>query len=287
MTTAEEASNVQHGGGWSGILVFKGSYDISPLYSRALKAREAQCYTAVYGDTQTGDIGFHDFDEASDSRDAIAHVTQKFPVRPYSLLIVGDVPLTMHVPSRSTTVALWSQGHCNPGFSRMVEDLVQLNREPALEKSNYARLLRERIFERQTGKYAACLGYFSRHPRIVLATRNMEIYSWIVYYNQVYCYVWSTDPSHMHSVRDSLDSIKQNELFYLEIGLENRSLLVVHPLFWITKFNKVLNAFKGGASKLIITSWARNYILRMAVQRPEYLGVDGGVEQVEGLDRVS
>jgi hypothetical protein len=35
------------------------------------------------------------------------------------------------------------------------------------------------VFESQGGKYAVCLGYFSKHPRIILSTRNMELYTWI------------------------------------------------------------------------------------------------------------
>jgi hypothetical protein len=115
------------------------------------------------------------------------------------------------------------------------------------------------------------MGYFSRHPRIILSTRNMELYTWIVYYNGVYSFIWSTDKDYMDRVKSKLEPIKQNELFYLEVPLHNRSLLVVHPLFWITKFNKVLNSLRSGATRLVITSYFRNYLLRMNLTQPESL----------------
>lgn len=280
---AHDETAVQHGQGWTGILVLKGSYDISPLYRQALsQTSDNSSYSLVYGDAQHGNMEFRDVTTETPVSESMAHIAQKFPIRPFSLLLMGDSPATMHVPARSTTVALWNQGHCSHGFNRMIEMLVQLNREPQVEKSNYARLVRERVFEPQTGKYAVCMGYFSRHPRIILATRSMEIYSWIVCYNNVYSYVWSTNRYYMDSIKEGLDTVKQNELFYMEIGLENRSLLVIHPLFWITKFNKVMNAFNGGGSKLLITSWMRNYVLRMAIQRPEYLEVDGSISDGHG-----
>jgi hypothetical protein len=79
----------------------------------------------------------------------------------------------------------------------------------------------------------------------------------------------------MDRVKSKLEPIKQNELFYLEVPLHNRSLLVVHPLFWITKFNKVLNSLRSGATRLVITSYFRNYLLRMNLTQPESLDDEG------------
>jgi hypothetical protein len=257
----------QVGHGWTGLMILKGTFDVSPLYKPALE--QTGNYTVVYGDAQHGTMEFREVEAAIPRHEAVAHIAQKLPIKPFSLMVCGDVPNTMHVPARSTTVALWNQGQATPGFQKMIETLIQLNREPASEKANYAKLVRERVFDTQGGKYAVCLGYFSRHPRIVLATRNMEIYTWIVYYNGVYSFVWSTDKYYMDRVKSLLEPIKQNELFYLDIEMDNRSLLVVHPLFWITKFNKVMNSLKGGATRLVITSYFRNYLLRMNLTQAE------------------
>lgn len=277
--TEEQKSNVpkadgeqpvatQFGHGWTGMLVLKGTFDVSPLYKPALE--QAGGYNVVYGDSQYGTMEFREVDSETARVEAIAHVAQKLPIKPFSLLICGDAPATMNVPTRSTTVALWNQGQSTPGFQKMIETLIQLNREPTTEKANYAKLVRERVFDSQGGKYAVCLGYFSRHPRIILATRSMEIYTWIVYYNGVYSFMWSTDRNYMDRVKAQLEPIKQNELFYLDIEMDNRSLLVVHPLFWITKFNKVMSSLKGGATRLVITSYFRNYLLRMNLTQPEH-----------------
>lgn len=268
---AQQNGNVpkatQLGHGWTGLMILKGTFDVSPLYKPALE--QTGNYTVVYGDAQHGTMEFREVEASVSRQEAVAHIAQKLPIKPFSLMVCGDVPNTMHVPARSTTVALWNQGQATPGFQRMIETLIQLNREPASEKANYAKLVRERVFDTQGGKYAVCLGYFSRHPRIVLATRNMEIYTWIVYYNGVYSFVWSTDKYYMDRVKALLEPIKQNELFYLDIEMDNRSLLVVHPLFWITKFNKVMNSLKGGATRLVITSYFRNYLLRMNLTQAE------------------
>jgi hypothetical protein len=271
---SENASQTGHG--WTGVLVLKGNFDISPIYKPALE--QTGEYNIVFGDSQQGLMDFREVSVTTPRAEAVAHVAQKLPVKPYSLFVCGDIPRTMHVPTRNTTIALWSQGHCALGFQRMIENVVQLNREPTIkeEKSNYARTVREKIFELQTGKYAVCLGYFSRHPRIILSTRNMEIYSWIVHYNGVYSFVWSTDHSYMDRVKNTLEAVKQNELFYLNIPLESVSLLVVHPLYWITKFNKVLNSMKSGSSKLSITTYFKNYLLRQNNNQPAYMDMTDG-----------
>lgn len=272
----------QLGYGWTGMLILKGTYDVSPLYKPALE--QAGNYTVVYGDAQHGTMDFREVEAATSRVDAVAHVAQKLPIKPFSLLICGDVPATMHVPTRNTTVALWNQGQATPGFNRMVETLIQLNREPTTEKANYAKLVRERVFDVQQGKYAVCLGYFSRHPRIILATRNMEIYTWIVYYNGVYSFMWSTDRDYMNRVKQQLEPIKQNELFYLDIEMDSRSLLVVHPLFWITKFNKVMSSLKGGATRLVITSYFKNYLLRMNLTQPMHFDEEGNTDETIAKD---
>lgn len=269
-STAPSESNVpkserptQLGNGWSGILVLKGTFDVSAIY-RHLLEREGR-FTLAYGDSQSGVMDFREIDEVTPRTEVLAHVVQKLPIRPFSLMLCGDYPQTMNVPTRNTTVALWNQGQATGGFQRMLESVIQLNRIPQDAKVNYAELVRDRVFGKQLGKFAVCLGYFSRHPRVVLATRNMEIYTWIVHYNDVYAFVWSTDPHYMDRVKEPMDANQQNALFYLPVEMKPRSLLVIHPLFWITKFNKVLNASKTKANtpRLTITSYMRNYLMRM------------------------
>lgn len=253
--------------GWMGMLVLKGNFDISALYKPAIDTAAGK--TVVYGNSGTGDMDFRELGtEESFSTEAVAHVSQKLPISPYATLIVGDVPKTFHVPARNTTVALWSQGQCSPGFDKMIEALVQLNRDPLPQKSNYASLVRERVFLPQGGKYATCLGYFSKHPRLILSTKNMQIYTWVVYYNGVYVFLWSTDPNYMDRVRSQLEPTKQNDLFALDVPLDTVSLLVIHPLFWVTKFNKVFTSIQNGSNKLTITSYFRNYLLRQSLTRP-------------------
>jgi hypothetical protein len=270
MTTQEkDQSEIQTGTGWTGFLVLRGNHDISPVYKPALE-QEGE-YSFVFGNSKEGEVDFRTVTKDTPRTEAIAHLAQKLAIEPFALMIAGDAPRTMHVPTRNTTVALWNQGHSHPGFGRMIEQLVQLNREPVDEKTNYAQLVRERVFEHQAGKYSVCLAYFSRHPRIVLATRNMEVYCWIVSFNGVYVFVWSTDADYMQRVRATLDHAKQNELFYLDIQLNRRSLLVVHPLYWVTKFNKVFaTVVKQPGNKVNLPSYFRNYLLRMSITEPEF-----------------
>lgn len=279
--SAEElhhAANTQHGNGWTGMLVLRGTYDISPLYRPALEQQGA--YNLVYGDSKNGIMDFREVAETTPRTEAVAHIAQKLPIAPFSMLICGDNPATMHVPTRNTTVALWNQGHSSPGFHRMIEQLIQLNREPVDDKTNYARLVRERVFDHQLGKYTVCLAYFSRHPRVVLATRNMEIYCWIVTYNGVHTFVWSTDSGYMEQVRQRLEPTKQNELFYLEVQLNRKSLLVVHPLYWVTKFNKVFAQTRSQPSvKINLASYFRNYLLRMSLTDAEFYQPEVNNEQ--------
>lgn len=271
-------ANTQTGSGWTGILVLRGTFDISPLYKPALEQQGN--YHLVYGDSKNGTMDFREVTENTPRQDAVAHVAQKMPIAPFSMLLCGDYPKTMHVPTRNTTVALWNQGHCSPGFTRMIEQLIQLNREPVDDKTNYAKLIRERVFDHQLGKYSVCLAYFSRHPRVVLGTRNMELYCWIVSYNGVHVFLWSTDSNYMERVRQHLEPTKQNELFYLEVQLNRKSLLVVHPLYWVTKFNKMFAQTRGQSNvKINLASYFRNYLLRMSLTDTEYYQPEVNNEQ--------
>ena len=245
--------------------MLKGTWDITPLYKPLLE--QAGPLTFVYGDAQSGVTEFREASAETPRMEVVAHVAQKMPIRPFTMFICGEPPKTMHVPARKTTVALWHQGHCEPGFDRMMTDLIQLNKEPPPANSNYAKLFRERVLDDQYGKFAMCLGYFSRHPRLVLATRNMELYTWLVYYNGVYLFMWSTDHKYLDRIKETLEPHKQNELFYLPVVLDTRSNLVLHPLFWVTKFEKVLKTIKVN-NKLLIISYMRNYLLRMSLTQP-------------------
>jgi hypothetical protein len=247
--------------GWTGLLILRGKHAINPVFTQILSDIAGQ--TLVYGNSRSGPFDFRELaDTETSSHEALAHVSQKLPVEPFSLLIAGDKPVTYHVPARSTTVALWSQGSCSAGFNSMISALVQINREPVPEQTNYAALVKEKVFQPQGGKYAVCLGYFSKHPRLILATKQMQLYTWVVYYNDVYFYVWSVDPSFMDRVKALLDKVQQNDLFYAEVPLDNASLLVIHPLYWITKFNKVYSNLMQGPNRLTIVSYFRNYLLR-------------------------
>lgn len=268
----------QTGSGWMGLLVLRGNHDISPLYKPALE--QPGEYNFVYGNSKEGAVDFRVISADTPRAEAVAHIAQKLPIEPFALLLCGDAPQTMHVPTRNTTVALWNQGHSHPGFRKMIEQLVQLNKEPVDDRTNYAKLVRERVFDHQLGKYSVCLAYFSRHPRIVLATRNMEVYCWIVSYNGVYSFIWSTDSNYMEQVRGHLEQTKQNELFYLEVQLNRKSLLVVHPLYWVTKFNKVFTQARSQpASKINLPAYFRNYLLRMSLTDTEYFKTEAENDQ--------
>jgi hypothetical protein len=254
------ADTTQHGSGWTGILVIKGNLDIAPLYRPAVEM--ASNYSVVCGDTATGEMHYKLFDNTLTKEVAIAHIATTMPVRPYSMLISGDIPISVNVPVRNTTMNLWSQGHSANGFNSMLDAVAQLNRTPIDETANYTELMRSKVFGPQSGKYAVCLGYFSRHPRIVLSTRQMELYAWVVFYNGVYTFIFSTNKNYVELIKQGLDTSRRNDVFALPVELSSNSVTVIHPLYWITKFNKVFNTMKTAGSKLTITTYFREYILR-------------------------
>ena len=255
--------NTQQGAGWTGILVVKGSLDISPLYKPAVDTSRE--HSVVYGDTSTGSVDFKMFDSTASRDSVIAHIATSLPIKPYALLIAGDTPKSMNVPVRNTTMSLWTQGHSTPGFNAMIDSVAQLNRTPIDEGANYTELMRAKVFEPQSGKYAVCLGYFSRHPRIVLATKNMELYAWVVFYNGVYAFVFSTNRQYIEMVKQGLETARRNDVFALPVELPANHVTVVHPLYWVTKFNKVFNSIKSSGSRLMITTYLREYILRNTI----------------------
>lgn len=255
-----EVDSTQHGSGWTGILVVKGNLDISPLYKPAID--QSNTYSVVCGDTATGEMSYKLFDTSVSKEAVVAHIATSLPIKPYSMLISGDIPQSVNVPVRNTTMNLWSQGHSVNGFSSMLDAVAQLNRTPIDESANYTELMRSKVFEPQSGKYAVCIGYFSRHPRIVLATRQMELYAWVVFYNGVYAFVFSTSKNYIDLIKQGLDKARKNDVFALPVELMPNSVTVIHPLYWITKFNKVFNSVKTPGSKLTITTYFREYILR-------------------------
>lgn len=264
--------DTQHGNGWSGLLVLSGKFDISPIYRQMLADQHA-AFSVVYGDAQHGKVEFKD-STPEQYKEMLAQIGMKFPIQPFSLIIIGDSPEITNLPTRDATVGVWSQGHIDGGFQKPADLLIHLNREVFPQKINYTRVLRERVIEPLQGKFAMCIGYFSRHPRLVLATQNMELYTWIMYYNDVYMFVWSTDLLFVDRIKKSLAYERRNELFALSIHLDNRSMIVIHPMYWISKFNKVLKLLPGRDSRLLITSYFRNYLLRQSITRHTAMDAD-------------
>lgn len=253
---------IQTGTGWTGLMVLRGTFDISPLLAPATKA--GPDLHMLHGSLDTGDMSMHKLSAAPD--EALATTVTKFQVAPYNCIMIGDCPDTVNVPARNTTVSMWSQGYSPLGLKTMIDSLITLNQTPIDKEQNYAKLLCSRVTEPHLGKFSVCLAYLSKRPRLVLATRRMGLYLWIMSYNGVQVVVWSTDKDYAQRIRASMDDPSSNSFVAHEVHMPDRSLLVVHPLYWITKYNRMISRTRSpGMRNVDPMTYFSNYLTRTLV----------------------
>lgn len=233
---------------YGGTIVLAGHQDVSLMWREHLQPESP----FVYGDIQTGQIRLTD-----PVSDPVEHVKQGLICKPFSFVCGGDPYYTAHIPTRDTSICVWSHGP-NHLVKDAVRLLLNINREPV--QLHYAELVQHRVFSQMPGHYTLALGYFGKHSRILLCARGLAMYMWICYFNGVYSLTWSTDPQYIEHCRQFVPDAMRHDFFVYHMPLVNGSL-AIQPFYVASKLKKYLRESSSAAPKLTVVSYMANYIL--------------------------
>lgn len=195
----------------------------------------------------------------------------------------SDEMYSISIPSRGSTAATWLNGSITntgeideftgltdpglsaPGFAPS-KLLVKLNstKHPSLEvtDSNYADLVKKRVIDNIEGTWSLMLAYLtmSSRSRITLASRNKDIYFHLAYRNKYYVLFWTDSVS-------LFDTLKSAGAFiYSMAPLSQGGVLVMHPLYLVSKWKKWRQKYANEAGPLVAVSILEGYLSRIVVR---------------------
>lgn len=195
----------------------------------------------------------------------------------------SDEMYQIAVPSRGSTAVTWLNGVITnneeiseftgisdkelvaPGFSPS-KLLVKLNsaKHPDLNdvEANYAQLIKRRIIDKLEGSWSIMLAYLtmSSRSRIVLASKNKDIYFHLAYKGKYYVLFWSDSESLYDNVKDS------GAFVYSMAPLHVDGTLVLHPVYLVSKWRKWRQKYTGEAGPLMAVSILEGYLSRITVK---------------------
>lgn len=187
------------------------------------------------------------------------------------------------IPSRGSTAATWLNGTITNteeinGFTGIHDDslsdqgyapsklLVKLNssRHSTEEETdaNYALLVKKRVTDKLEGVWSLMLAYLtmSSRSRIILASRNKDIYLHLAYNRKYFVLFWSDSA-------ELFDTLKQGGAFvYSMAPLSRDGVLVLHPMYLVSKWKKWRQKYTGDAGPLMAVSILEGYLSRITVR---------------------
>ncbi len=195
----------------------------------------------------------------------------------------SDEMYSIAVPSRGSTAVTWLNGSISnndevsaftemndkeidaPGFAPS-KLLVKLNsvKHPDLNdvEANYALLVKKRIIDKLEGSWSLMLAYLtmSSRSRIVLASKNKDIYFHLAYKGKYYVLFWSDAETLYDNVKDS------GAFVYSMAPLHVDGTLILHPIYLVSKWRKWKQKYTGDAGPLMAVSILEGYLSRITVR---------------------
>lgn len=195
----------------------------------------------------------------------------------------SDEMYSIAVPTRGSTAVTWINGVIAnneevssftgmtakeisaPGFAPS-KLLVKLNssKHPDMNdmEVNYANLVKKRIVEKLDGTWSIMLAYLtmSSRSRIVLASKNKDIYFHLAYKGKYYVLFWSDSETLFSSIKNS------GSFIYSMAPLHVDGTLVLHPVYLVSKWKKWKQKYTNEAGPLMAVSILEGYLARITVK---------------------
>ncbi len=244
----------------TGYLILRGNED--KLFKKALDSILTDCPTYIIGNSLIGE-----YKQTPDLETPL--VT--------GLYTISGVPSLIPIPSRGSVSAAWVSGSILntdeiDKFTNITDSeynsesyapaklLVKLNstKHTPSEESNYTDLVKNRVFNNLRGKWAITLAYLSKRPLIVLMQNMCDTYFHIVYDEHNLAIVWSNE----EGITQSLD--KEKVFVYHVTPLHDKHILILHPLYLISKVKKWSMRFKTMGGRLMVIAALERYLSRNA-----------------------
>jgi hypothetical protein len=207
---------------------------------------------------------------------------EKIPPLEPGVFLIGKSPFEtscpIAIPTRGSTVVTWLNGNVTnfqsikdfvniPTYSSFVEPgyapsilLTKLNSKKhgsSEPEKNYSHLVKDRVMDKLEGIFSFTMGYLtmSSRSRLIIATKNKAIYFHVAYSEKYFVLFW-TDEEGLYS------TLRHNNAFvYSMAPLDNNGLLVIHPVFLVSKWKRwITNTSKRLGGALMAISMLENYL---------------------------
>jgi hypothetical protein len=187
------------------------------------------------------------------------------------LLWSDDQPTIKHVMSRNSLVALWGENVLTPGSEEEpIQYLLRLNTSSESQDNrqprNYSHLVRERVIDRMASiKHALTMVYVGVKPSFIVSTKKMGMKLWVILVDNAFLLVWSTQHDLVKNMLQGMEQVRQHYVSVNEVEFPESALLVIHPLYLITKLNSHLQKLPTHQRQAFGITYLKNYLQRMMV----------------------
>lgn len=175
----------------------------------------------------------------------------------YDYVLSGKPDEETIVPSKS--LAMLTYTSTKEVAKTFNESLLKLNEQKTNEKKPYKELIAQNIYNDMPRHLLSTAFLFGKHPLFILSSKQQEIYLWLVFYKGVYMLMWSDDANYLLSL-----DLPQKDVFSVPYTL--KGLLVLQPMYLITKFNATLASIKNKNNRVLAFTFALNYLNRQVYQ---------------------
>lgn len=261
---------------WTGLLVLHGTGDLMPVLLSAFHSSGHVVYGNVNPVLASVPVPnrkmFDTLNVDEDIIPALEHVNANWSAKPHAFVIGSNsVPSSVTIPNRSADIFSWVQGIVNhlQGEMAPIKHLLYINHDStneSSEKKNYTALLADKVCSNIPGKWDLCMSYIGTRSVFVLASRNVSLNLWLVFFDGVFFLLWSTNASAIDQIEYDIGKYaasNKERFFQKSISIPVNNVLSLHPLYLVSKFARKMSSYPSKArGNLLICNFVTGYLQR-------------------------
>jgi hypothetical protein len=134
------------------------------------------------------------------------------------------------------------------------------------DKNNYTNLIRQKILPNIEGSWEGTILYHASKPSFILHSSQQAMQLHLVYFDGVYALVWSNSKDYLDKLWAFINNTNYNNRIYVSRNtLGGKTLMVIHPIYAISKFKRAYTSSKKYSEQLLAFPIMERYLSKTSV----------------------
>jgi hypothetical protein len=134
------------------------------------------------------------------------------------------------------------------------------------DKHNYTHLIKQKVLPNIEGSWNGTILYHASKPSFILHSSEKNLHLHLVYFDGVYALVWSNSKEYLDKLWSFINDTNYNNRIYVSRNtLEGKTLLVIHPIYAISKFKRAYTSGKKYSEQLLAFPIMEKYLAKTAI----------------------